>query len=129
MLLVEDDVDAARLFRRLLQVCGFEVEAVHSGSDAVPAAEQFEPDCVVSDIRLPDYDGYEVARRFRSHPRFRQLPLVALTAFGSRSEAEAAGFDRHLMKPTGIWILVGVLRDIVGKLDDSTQRRRFGSEA
>lgn len=115
VLLVEDEVDAARVFGRLLQVCGYDVETVHSGLDAVPTAEQFRPDCVVCDIRLPGQDGYEVARHFRKHPFLDRIPLVALTAFGERSEAEAAGFDRHLMKPTGVWMLIGVLREILGE--------------
>jgi CheY-like chemotaxis protein len=114
VLLVEDDLDALRLFRRLLQVCGFEVEAVDNGSDAVPAAERFEPDCVVSDIRMPGTDGYALARHFRSHPRFGNIPLVALTAFGTAGESEEAGFDRHLEKPTQVWNLVGVLRQVAG---------------
>ncbi|OAI53340.1 hypothetical protein AYO47_04915 [Planctomyces sp. SCGC AG-212-M04] len=114
VLLVEDDADALRLFRRLLQVCGFEVEAVDNGLDALPAAEKFEPDCVVSDIRMPGADGYQVARRFRNHPKFGRIPLVALTAFGTPGESEEAGFDRHLEKPTQVWNLVGVLRQVAG---------------
>ncbi|WP_197453721.1 response regulator [Caulifigura coniformis] len=113
MLLVEDDLDAVRLFRRLLQVCGFEVEAVENGLDAVPAAERFHPDCVVSDICLPGLNGYEVAQHFRTHPEFQRIPLVALTAYGTRDLSEQAGFDRHLEKPAQIWNLVGVLRQVV----------------
>jgi CheY-like chemotaxis protein len=112
VLLVEDDLDALRLFSRLLQVCGFEVEAVDNGLDAVPAAERFHPDCVVSDIRLPGADGYEVARHFRQHPEFSRIPLVALTAFGTPDKSEEAGFDRHLEKPAQVWNLVGVLRQV-----------------
>ncbi len=112
VLLVEDDLDEARLFGRLLQVCGFDVEAVHNGLDALPAAERFHPDCIVSDIRLPDIDGYEVARSFRAHPEFQQIPLVALTAYGPPEKCRAAGFDRHLQKPTQVWTLIGVVRQI-----------------
>ena len=115
VLLVEDDVDASRLFRRLLQVCGFEVEAVDNGLDAVPAAERFHPDCVVSDIRMPGADGYQVARRFRTHPVFGRIPLVALTAYGTADQSEEAGFDRHLEKPAQVWNLVGVLRQVTGE--------------
>ena len=114
VLLVEDDLDAARMFRRLLQVCGFDVESVDNGLDAVPAAERFHPDCVVSDISLPGVDGYEVARHFRQHPEFSGIPLVALTAFGTPDLSQRAGFDRHLEKPAQVWNLVGVLRQIAG---------------
>jgi CheY-like chemotaxis protein len=64
------------------------------------------------DIGLPGMDGYELARRFREQPRYRDLVLVALTGYGreeDRSAAHAAGFDGHLVKPAEIEALEGLL--------------------
>ena len=84
-------------------------------------AESFAPESVLVDIGLPGMDGYELARRLREQPRYRDLVLVALTGYGreqDRSAAHAAGFDDHLVKPAEIEALEGILtRDRV-KLDE-----------
>jgi CheY-like chemotaxis protein len=68
-------------------------------------------------------DGYEVARRFREQPRYRDLVLVALTGYSreeDRSVAYAAGFDGHLVKPAEIEALEGLLANGRGKFDDKS---------
>ncbi|HXN15857.1 MAG TPA: response regulator [Usitatibacter sp.] len=66
-------------------------------------AHRPKPDVVLLDIRLPDVNGYEVARQLRADPSTQNLQLVALTGFGRREDilrARAAGFDEHITKPT-----------------------------
>ncbi|HEY8509521.1 MAG TPA: response regulator, partial [Steroidobacteraceae bacterium] len=61
-----------------------------------------EPQVVFLDIGLPKLNGYEVARRLREHPAHRRTTLVAMTGYGQssdREQAQAAGFDHHLVKP------------------------------
>ncbi len=62
----------------------------------------WHPAIVLSDLGLPGFDGYEVARRLRRQPELKGALLVALTGYGSeedRQQSRAAGFDHHLVKP------------------------------
>ena len=70
--------------------------------------EDFDPDAVVLDIGLPRLDGYEAARRSGRALRLKPLLLVVLTGYGheeNRLQAEAAGFDHHLVKPVDLEVL------------------------
>jgi signal transduction histidine kinase len=102
VLVVEDNVDAARMLAEALQELGHEVRVAHDGDAALVAAGCFHPETALVDIALPGVDGYEVARRLRAQTGGRALLLIALTGFGQeadRASAERAGFDRHLVKP------------------------------
>ena len=102
VLVVEDNRDAAESLRLLLEMFGYEVRAAHTGPDGVREAAAFRPDVVLSDIGLPGFDGYEVARRIRRTPGLEKVVLAALTGYGSeedRRHVQEAGFDHHLVKP------------------------------
>jgi CheY-like chemotaxis protein/two-component sensor histidine kinase len=114
VLVVDDNVDAAESLAMLLRLRGHEARAVHSGSEALAAAAADLPDVLVLDIGLPDMDGYTIARQVRSHPTIgNSVVIAALTGWSSdedRRKAEAAGFDRHLVKPIDIATLADVLQ-------------------
>ena len=112
VLLVEDNRDTANTLATLLTRSGYEVRTVYSGLDAMGAAEAFEPDCIVSDIGLPGVDGYTLAERFRRHDSFRRTPLIALTAYADPERAKSAGFDEHLVKPTGLRTLAELINEL-----------------
>src|SRR3970282_2872188 len=69
ILVVEDDLDVAEMLNAYFRVPGYEVFTVNWGEDGVRACQTINPDLVVLDIRLPDIDGYEVARRLRTDRR------------------------------------------------------------
>jgi CheY-like chemotaxis protein len=72
------------------------------GAGALEAAARFEPEIVLLDIRMPQMDGYEAARRLRAEPHGKGAFLVALTGWGQqehRDRSRLAGFDAHLTKP------------------------------
>lgn len=112
ILIVDDNRGGADILAKLLRIRGHEVHAVYSGSDAIEAAEHFRPDCIVSDIGMPEVDGYEVARRLRSHESFKRTPLVALTAYSDAAKAKTAGFDHHLVKPVNSGVIARLIKDI-----------------
>lgn len=115
VLVVEDNRDTALLLVRLLQLHGYEVEAVHTGPEALPAAERFGPDCILCDIGLPGLSGYEVAHQIRAHESLSQTLLVALTAYSDTECSKQAGFDHHLLKPGRVPDVLRVLSELNGE--------------
>jgi two-component system CheB/CheR fusion protein len=104
ILLIEDNPDAAEATRILLALDGHEVVTAVDGLEGLEKARSFRPEYVLCDLGLPGrLDGLAVAQALRQDPRLRGTRLVALTGMGrdeDRQRAFAAGFDRHLTKPT-----------------------------
>lgn len=112
LLVVDDHPDVADSLALLLEALGAEVRVVYDGPSALEIMETFQPDAVLLDLGLPGMDGYEIALTLRRQPRFRTLPLIALTGWGQdedRRRTQAAGFDHHLVKPPDIEVLKAVL--------------------
>jgi CheY-like chemotaxis protein len=105
-ILVADDSAVSReLVREALEGIGYQVIEACDGRDALAKALESGPDIALLDIGMPVLDGYETLRAMREHPRLAELPVLALTAFAMRGDAEkaaAAGFDGYLTKPIGI---------------------------
>lgn len=103
VLAVDDDPDTLDVVSELLTLRGAYVVMAPSAAAALEALRQFEPDVLVSDIGMPDRDGYDLIRDIRGLGRSPdELPAVAVTAFTSaedRRRALAAGFQVHLSKP------------------------------
>jgi CheY-like chemotaxis protein len=103
VLVVEDDADARTLVRRVLADSGATVVATTSAAEALAALESFTPDVLVSDIGMPEQDGYELIRRVRMlGGAAGRVQAVALTAFArmeDRTQAMLAGYQMHLAKP------------------------------
>jgi signal transduction histidine kinase len=117
VLIVDDLDDARELLKTLLEQYGAEVLTARSAPEARMTLGRFAADVLVSDIEMPDEDGYALIRSLRARRPSREatLPAVALTAYasaGDRSRALAAGFQVHVAKPVDPAELV----EIVGKL-------------
>ncbi len=111
ILVVDDNVDSARVTGLLLSATGFEVRLAHTGPEALEVAAQFAPAAVLLDIGLPGMDGYEVARELRG-TRGAELLLVALSGYGQdedRRRSAEAGFNHHLLKPADPAQMIGLL--------------------
>jgi CheY-like chemotaxis protein len=101
VLVVEDNRDSAASLSVLLELMGHEVRVAYTGPEAVALAAEWPPEITISDIGLPGFDGFEVARRLRGQLGRGPL-LVALTGYGrdeDRRMSQEAGFDHHLVKP------------------------------
>jgi CheY-like chemotaxis protein len=116
--LVEDDDDSRDLFTAILMKCGARVTSTDSGERALKALETERPDVLVSDIGMPQMDGYSLIRRVRSLPveGAKLVPALALTAY-ARSEDERhaleAGFQMHLAKPVDPIALAAAIGKLV----------------
>jgi signal transduction histidine kinase len=115
VLVVDDNVDIAELLSEALQDEGFQTAVAHDGHAALERWRSFVPHAAVLDVGLPDVDGYELARAFRSE-HGATATLIAATGYGrpqDRSRAAAAGFDCHFVKPVSVHDLVLVLDERV----------------
>ena len=105
ILIVEDDVDVAEMLDAYFRVKGYEVSTVNWGEDTFEACRKNRPDLILLDIRLPDIDGYEVARRLRDTRRTKDVPIIFLTEKRSRSDKLQGlelGAEDYITKPFDI---------------------------
>jgi CheY-like chemotaxis protein len=113
VLVVEDDVDLAELFRTLLEGAGHEVGVAHDGRSAVELARTFRPDVAVLDLGLPDIDGFATFAALRAIDGLGTLRAVAVTGQVStemRDRAITAGFRTVLFKPCEPQLLLRMVR-------------------
>ncbi len=118
VLAVDDDADARDLVVFLLEDCGASVTAVANAGDALKVLTQSVPDVLLSDIGMPDTDGYMLMRQVRTLPPEQggQVPAIALTAYAGEidyQQALAAGFQRHICKPFDPEKLVQAMLDVL----------------
>jgi len=105
ILIVEDDVGVAEMLDAYFRVKGYRVATVNWGEDAFEACREDRPDLVILDIRLPDIEGYEVARRLRATQRTRDVPIIFLTEKRSRADKLQGlelGAEDYITKPFDI---------------------------
>jgi DNA-binding response OmpR family regulator len=86
LLIVEDDVYVADMLNAYFNVQGYKVLTAHWGEDGVKVCLSHLPDLVILDIRLPDIDGFEVARRLRENRRTQDIPIIFLTEKRERED-------------------------------------------
>jgi PAS domain S-box-containing protein len=109
---VDDDKDSLGLIKRILARQGAEVETAASVDEALEVFSKFLPDVILSDIGMPEKDGYELIRLIREHPSGAATPAAALTALAridDRTRALTAGYQNHLSKPVAAAEVVAVV--------------------
>lgn len=102
ILIIEDNPANLELMRYLLRAFGHTVLTAADGAEGIEMARRELLDLIISDIHLPNVDGYDVARAVKRHPGLCQVPLIAVTALamvGDRERVLAAGFDGYIDKP------------------------------
>jgi PAS domain S-box-containing protein len=120
VLVVDDEPDARQLLALVLGECEAEVETAASASEALELVRRTRPDVLISDIGMPDEDGYGLVKRLRADddPHLKELPAVALTAYASaddRARSLDAGFQIHLSKPVDPEALISAVEQLVKK--------------
>ena len=121
ILLVEDDLQTQKVMSLILQQAGATVTTAGSGAEALKAYGKSRPQIVLSDVGLPDFDGYALLGKIRALESKRKLPeaaAVAITAYArseDRRQALDAGFCEHMAKPVDSDKLIAVLAGIAGR--------------
>ncbi len=113
ILVVDDEPNICALLSATLRLTEFEVRTASGGSEALIAAEEFEPDLVVLDVMLPDLDGFQVARRLRASRPVPVLFLTARDAVEDRISGLTVGADDYVTKPFSLEEVVLRIRAIL----------------
>jgi CheY-like chemotaxis protein len=116
VLLVEDNVDTADTLSTLLQLQGHEVQVARNGLAALELASTVRPDVVLLDIGLPGIDGYQVAKRLRNRPEFKDVVICALTGYtpseSERQRQTDIGFNHYYVKPVNLATLLELFKTV-----------------
>jgi CheY-like chemotaxis protein len=102
VLIVEDNIDAARSLAYLVRDMGHFVEYAINGYVAIDIARRFRPDVVLLDLGLPGMDGFDVCKKIKGYPGLEQTRVIAITGYAQdeyRFRSRAAGCEMHLIKP------------------------------
>jgi signal transduction histidine kinase/ActR/RegA family two-component response regulator len=119
-LIVDDSEDTIAMLRELLKVAGANVMTATNGADALRLAAENEFDVILSDISMPEMDGFEFLQRLRKIDGRQNVPVIAITGFGRNDDmarARAAGFYSHLTKPLNLQVLTNVLQELAKERD------------
>jgi CheY-like chemotaxis protein/nitrogen-specific signal transduction histidine kinase len=120
VLVVDDDVDSCEIIGLALRKCRVEVRLATSAAEALTVLERWLPDLLISDIAMPDEDGYALIHKVRalSPEHGGRIPALALTAYAADSDRErslAAGFQLHVVKPVELKELADAVASLAGR--------------
>jgi CheY-like chemotaxis protein len=119
ILAVDDEKDSRDLLKNILEMCQAEVLTVGSAEETMQILPEFDPHILISDIGMPEEDGYALIRKIRNREKsekLKRLPAVALTAYArveDRMKALSAGFQMHVPKPVEPAELAAVIASLV----------------
>jgi two-component system cell cycle response regulator DivK len=105
VLYIEDNFDNMTLVKRILEIEGYEVIGADSGRDGLAKALANQPDIIITDINLPDIDGYEVTDTLTKRQDTAHIPVIAMTANVMKKDREnvlQAGCDGYISKPIDV---------------------------
>jgi two-component system cell cycle response regulator DivK len=116
ILVVEDDLLNRMFLCATLETGGYEVRMATDGDHVLAAAREFDPDLITMDINLPNISGVQLIRRLKADPKFRDVPVLAITAYvgrGEEREVRRAGAADFLAKPISIKSLLGSVASLL----------------
>jgi PleD family two-component response regulator len=123
ILIVEDDLDVSEMLDAYFRVQGYDVMIANWGLEGVQRCKDKQPDLIILDIRLPDIDGYEVAKRLRENRKTTNIPIIFLTEKRNRSDrlhGLELGADDYITKPFDI-------QELRLRVRNALQRSALGS--
>ena len=115
VVVVDDNVDAARTIALALEIAGHDVAVCHTAAAALAVTARDPARVYIVDIGLPDIPGHDLAQELRRNPDTTNATLIALTGYGrpaDRERSKEAGFDRHLVKPVDVAELTAIIAAI-----------------
>lgn len=119
LLVVDDDASLLLAVSETLRAEGYLVDTARRGSEALVRVAESLPDLIISDIRMPGMDGYQLARNLRSAPQTRLVPIVFLTAkdeTADRVQGFRSGVDAYITKPFDSEELLAIVAGILERV-------------
>jgi two-component system chemotaxis response regulator CheY len=115
ILVVEDTLDTRQMLHHYLKAEGYDVVTASDGREGLYMANSEKPDLIITDINMPEIDGIELIKKLRTQPEFKDLPIIALTAYGidERDDTIRAGASRAADKPTDLDGLVSDIEEML----------------
>lgn len=113
VMIIEDNELNMKLFRDLVELSGYDVVELRSGSHAMEVALAEKPSLLVLDIQLPEISGIEIIKYFKANEQLKSIPIIAVTAFAMAKDEEsikAAGCEYYMSKPINIANFQSVLK-------------------
>lgn len=134
ILVVDDDFGTRLSISDYLEISGYTVISAENGQEAIELVDKHKPHLIVTDIAMPEMDGYDLVKRIRSRPAFRLLPVIFLTAhtaIQSRIRGYQLGCDNYLPKPFELDELGVVIRSLLerSQLIESELRSRVSESS
>ncbi len=118
IVVIEDNVDAARLIKRVLVARSFEVHIAHDGANGLDMVREVHPDLVITDLMMPDVDGFEVIDTMKADPELQHIPIVVITAKElTAKERSRLNNQVDLLLKKGSSIDDEIIENLVHKLD------------
>jgi len=114
-LIVDDVADVTEMLEVLLTHAGYKVVTAPSAKAALAAAREKQFDVIISDIGMPEMNGYQLAQALRELPEYKTVPLVAVTGyamFDDQQKSKNAGFDAHMTKPIDPRALLDLIEEL-----------------
>jgi len=128
VLAVEDVEDSRVLLEDILLSEGYEVTTVADGLEALKQVKQIRPDLIISDILMPEMDGFELCRQLQRDPKFESIPFIFYTAtYTDASDEKLAlslGASRFIIKPEDPSRLLEIIREVVAEHSDTVSEKR-----
>ncbi|HSE32919.1 MAG TPA: response regulator [Pyrinomonadaceae bacterium] len=124
VLIVEDSADTLALLRTIFVQQGAEVSTATSAAEALSLLKKTNPDIIVSDIGMPDTDGFELLQRIRELPKFENTPAFAISGYASeadRKQALSVGYRALMAKPVDVDALFELIHSSLKSPDASSQ--------
>ncbi|MHC0063361.1 response regulator [Nostoc sp. UIC 10890] len=114
ILLVEDHYLNRMLLSDYLSYCGYDVQSLSEGSTFFSTIEQFQPDLMLLDLKLPDVDGYSLLKQVQQKPELSNIPIIVVSAFAFKADQELAlslGARHYFVKPLKLKDLIFAIEE------------------
>ena len=118
ILIVDDEPDLVETLRMHLELEDFECLVAHDGNRGLERAQNEKPDLIILDLMLPGMDGYKVSRLLKFDERFKNIPIIMLTAKAldeDKALGEQTGADHYMTKPFSMDKLVAKIQEFLGE--------------
>lgn len=120
VLVIDDEVDLTETLTFRLQAAGYEVFAAHDGQEGMKMVREVNPDIILLDVMMPKLDGYQVCRLLKFDEKFKNIPVIMLTARGQeqdKSTGKTVGADAYVVKPFDGKALTEKIGEILAKYE------------